>query len=195
MWGKENAYEGCHVETQNAGLVEIVCTNEMQRNDLVALLSGADKDRGVCVLGDLNTGEQITEYKKKVDVIDLERLDSSLSVRNYLVFYTMVMGIYNAKTIELMEQLLEELEMKYVIQKSVNDLNKIEKIIVRCLAAHSKKIICLICKNLLEDLEQIQREKLFEFLKKYFSTKECLCLLVEGKQIGRREILDEVLVI
>ncbi len=193
--GKKNRYENCVLEMENNGIVEIVCENEEKRRDLMELVTGTQVERGVCVLGDVDTKHQLKEYKKKVDMVDPDKVDSTLSVQNYLVFYAMVTGAYHNETIEEMTQLFQTIGLEELLDKPINDISRIEKIKVRCLAAYMKRITCLVGKNLLDELEPEQKENIISFLGEYFRKNQCLCLLFENQKWQIKEKVDEVFVI
>lgn len=117
-----------------------------------------------------------------VDVIDMEKIDSTLTVKNYVVFYAMITGIYSDKTIDKLTELLLQNEMEDVLDSPVNSLSNIEKIKVRCLAAYMKHISCLVGKGLLDGLEQMQKETFYAFLREYFIQNQCICLLFDNMQ-------------
>ena len=135
----------------------------------------------------VDTKEHLKEYKKKVDVIDLDKVDSDLTVKNYLVFYAMVTGIYHEEIVDNLKALLRRNDMGEILDTPVNKLNNIEKIKVRCLAAYMKHISCLVGKGLLDGLEQVQRETFYAFLKEYFTRNQCLCVLFDNKQYQENE--------
>ncbi len=188
LMGKKNRYEGCVLELENDGVVNIVCNNAEQKQDLIELITGTRVQQGICVLGDFDSTHQLSEYKKKVDVVDVEKVDSTLSVKNYLIFYTMVTSVYRDNTIAQFTQLLRRMEMDALLSKPINDLEKAEKIKVRCLAAYLKNIDCLVGKDLMEDLEQRQKENIISFLREYFSKNHCLCLLFENSRLQEEDI-------
>lgn len=192
--GKKNKYENCVLEIEDNGIVEIVCENPDKKKDLIELITGTQVKRGVCVLGNVNTQHDLDEYKRKVDMIDIDRVDSTLNVKNYLVFYTMVTGVYHDETIEELTQLFYQIGIEDLLDKSLNDLNKVEKIKVRCLASYLKQINCLVGKDLLEDLEPKQKECVLSFLKECFRKKQCLCLLFENVR-GYEKNMDAVFMI
>ena len=137
---------------------------------------------GISVLNGVDTKDHLQEYKKKVDVIDIDKVDSTLTVKNYLVFYAMAAGIYRDKTIDKLTELLIQNKMEDMLDMPVNGLSNIEKIKVRCLAAYMKHISCLVGKDLLDGLEQLQKEMFYAFLKEYFTRNQCLCLLFDEMQ-------------
>ena len=77
LMGKKNQYDNCVLDINNKGIIYIVCKNAEQKQALMDLVIHYFK-----------------KHNKKVDVIDIDKIDSDLCVRNYLVFYTMVMGVY-----------------------------------------------------------------------------------------------------
>lgn len=178
--GKKNKYEDCVLEIEDSGIVEIICKNVEKKKDLIDLISGAQVTSGTCILEDVNTNQHLSEYKKIVDIIDLDRVDSTLSVRNYLVFFTMITGVYCDRTLDELTQLFVQNGIEDLLDKTLNELNREEKIKVRCLAAYIKGIRCLVGKELLENMEKKQRECMISFLKKYFCENQCLCILFEN---------------
>ena len=147
LFGKENKYENCVLEIEDNGIIQIVCENADKKKDFIELVTGTRVEKGLCVLGDVDTKHHLKEYKKKVDLIDIEKVDSTLNVKNYLVFYTMVTGVYHNQTIEEMTQLFQRIDMEKILDKTLNDLSRLEKIKVRCLAAYLKQINCSLIKK------------------------------------------------
>ena len=193
--GKRNKYQDCVLDIEHNGIIQIVCENADKKKAFVELVAGTQVEGGLCVLEDVDTKSYLKEYKKRVDLIDIEKVNSTLNVKNYLVFYTMVTGVYHNQTIEEMIQLFHKIDMEEILDKPLNDLSKMEKIKVRCLAAYMKKIRCLVGKDLLESLEPKQKENLISFLGEYFRKNHCLCLLVESHQLQTEENIDAVFVI
>lgn len=192
--GKKNKYEDCVLEIEDSGIIEIICKNAEKKKDLIELISGAQVTSGTCILEDADTNQHLSEYKKIVDIIDLDRVDSTLSVRNYLVFYTMIIGKYCDRTLDELTQLFVQNGIGDLLDKKLNELNIEEKIKVRCLAAYIKRIRCLVGKELLENLGEKQRKCMISFFKKYFCENQCLCILFENINFQEHGI-DTTLVI
>ncbi len=172
-----------------------MCKDVQMKEDLLELLTGHNVENGECILNDIDSVERIKEYKKMVDLIDLNRVESSLSVKNYLIFYTMVVGIYHDKTAEELVTLFSEIDMEDFLEKSVNDLNNEDRIRIRCIAAYLRKVKCLIGKDLLAQLEAWQIDNVLSFLKKIIVDKSGTCILLEdlarcGDDIDAVWILD-----
>lgn len=190
---EENAYQNCLIETQEGGIVHVICDDPQKKNDLITLIGGRQISGGICVLNGVDTKAHLEEYKKKVDVIDIEKIESTLKVKDYIVFYAMVTDIYSEDFAEKLKTVLIENDMEYVWNTKVNELSNIEKIKVRCIAAYLKQVRCLVGKNLLNGLDQIQRETFYAFLKEYFIKSHCLCLLFDN--IQKNEEYDRILIV
>lgn len=195
MTGKTDKYSGCVLELANDGIVEIVCEDEDKKKDLIELISGMQVEHGSCRMGDIATDTHLKEYKKMVDLIDMDRVESTLSVKDYLVFYAMVKGIYEDGMSEAFTELLRQMDMPDVVEKQLNTLSRLEKIKVRAVASYLKKVNCLVCKDVLEELEFTQQRNVISFLKDYFCRKHCLCLLFEKGEAQLDGQVDTVLVI
>jgi len=167
-------YDGCVLDLEDSGIIQIVCDNLEKKRALIDLL----------------TGMQV----RKVDLIDLQKVDSTLTVKNYITFYTMVKGDFHETTTEEVIQLLKQAQIENLLDRTVNDLTKEEKIKIRCLASYMREITCLVGKDLLETLEWRQRDEVLLFLKKFFGNKQCLCLLFEKEEMCKNKV-DSVLVI
>lgn len=191
---RKNKYENCVLEIADNGIVEIVCENAEKKKDLIDLITGTQVKQGRCVLGDVDTLYQPDEYKRKVDLVDIDRVDSTLNVQNYLIFYAMVKGNYHEKTVDEIMQLFEQAGIESLLVKPINGLTKEEKIKIRCLASHMRQISCLVGKDLLEDLEWKQRDRVLSFLKDFFRENQCLCLLFEDAEVCENKV-DAVWVI
>lgn len=190
----ESTYEHCIIETHGGGILHVICSDTEKKEKLISLIGGTQKDGGISVLDGVDTKEHLKEYKKMVDVIDIEKIDSTLTVKNYIVFYAMVTGIYSDKTIDKLTELLLQNGMENVLDMPVNALSDMEKIKVRCLAAYMKHISCLVGKGLLDCLEQMQKDTFYDFLREYFIQNQCMCLLFDNMQCQENEFGKVVIV-
>ena len=154
LMGKKNQYDNCVLDINNKGIIYIVCKNAEQKQALMDLVIHYFK-----------------KHNKKVDVIDIDKIDSDLCVRNYLVFYTMVMGVYENDTIQEFTTLFQQIGMDRILDKPINELNKLEKIKVE------------------------QQEDIITFFEKYLKKSQCLCLLFESRKLQREEDVDAVFVV
>ena len=145
-------------------------------------MCGNASNGDICIMDGVSTQEQLNEYRKKIDVVDLNKISSTLTVKNYIVFYSMITNIYSNDTIKELEKLLLENNKDEIVDTPINQLNNIDKIIVRCLLSHMKHINCLLGKNLLDNLSQPQKDIFITFLNEYFTKNHCLCLLFDEKQ-------------
>lgn len=179
---EEKTYQQCFIESHEGEIIHIICDDAEKRNDLIALISGKKSDSGVCALNGINTKADLEQYKKKVDMIDLKKVNSTLTVKDYIVFYAMVTGIYHEKTIEELNSLLMKNQMEHLLDTPVNALSNIEKIKVRCIAAYMKQVNCLVGEDLLSELDWLQKEAFYEFLEEYFIKEHCLCVLFDNMQ-------------
>ena len=68
LFGKENKYENCVLEIEDNGIIQIVCENADKKKDFIELVTGTRVEKGLCVLGDVDTKHHLKEYKKKVDL-------------------------------------------------------------------------------------------------------------------------------
>lgn len=186
----ENICGHCLIETHEGGIWHIICCDNEKRDDLISLIGGTQKNGGISVLDGVDTKEHLREYKKMVDVIDIEKIDSTLTVKNYIVFYAMITGIYSDKTIDKLTELLLQNGMESVLDMPVNALSNMEKIKVRCLAAYMKHISCLVGKGLLDCLEKMQKDTFYAFLSEYFVQNQCMCLLFDNMQQQEDELAN-----
>ena len=178
LMGKKNQHDNCVLDINNKGIIYIVCKNAEQKQALMDLVIHYFK-----------------KHNKKVDVIDIDKIDSDLCVRNYLVFYTMVMGVYENDTIQEFTTLFQQIGMDRILDKPINELNKLEKIKVRSIAAYVKKSECLVGKDLLGEFNVEQQEDIITFFEKYLKKSQCLCLLFESRKLQREEDVDAVFVV
>lgn len=175
-------------------MLHVKCSDTKKKDELISLIGGTQKNGRISVLDGVDTKEHLKEYKKMVDIIDIEKIDSTLSVKNYIVFYTMITGIYSDKTIDKLTELLLQNEMENMLDMPVNALSNMEKIKVRCMAAYMKHISCLVGKGLLDCLEQIQEETFYVFLREYFIQNQCLCLLFDDEQCQENEFGNVIVI-
>lgn len=176
---KKNKYQDCKLNLNSGDIVRIICENELQKRDLIRLLNGTEQGAGLCVLGEADTIKSLEEYKRKIDFIDMERVNSHLSVKNYLTFFMMVTGIYRDETVKKLEKVFKEAGLFSIMEVSLNELQLVDKIKVRCLAAYLKGIECLVGNDLLEHLERKEKEEVVSFINRFFGRENCICLLLE----------------
>lgn len=131
-------------------------------------------------------------YKKKVDFVNPKDIDSELTVKQYLTFYTMVSGSYHDGTTEELIKVFTELHKEQIINKKVNELSQKDRIIVRCIAAYLRNIKLLLSKNLLAYRTEEEKGEILEFLQKYFVKKSCYCILFEDNKECTSDIIDDV---
>mgnify|MGYP000266793289 FL=1 len=107
----------------------------------------------------------------------------------------MVMGVYENDTIQEFTTLFQQIGMDRILDKPINELNKLEKIKVRSIAAYVKKSECLVGKDLLGEFNVEQQEDIITFFEKYLKKSQCLCLLFESRKLQREEDVDAVFVV
>ena len=191
--GKENEYSSCSLELADSGIVQIVCENANQEAALIALITGTQVEEGRCQLGDTDTRYQLKQYKRKVDMIDMDRLDSTLDVKRYLAFYAMVAGIYDESVQEEIDKQLVGEGLEYLSELALNEIGPLNKIKVRAVASCLKHIQCLVGRDLLTELTREQQDVVLTFLKEHIVKKQGLCLLFEQeprKDIGEIRVLS-----
>ncbi|MBE5876675.1 MAG: hypothetical protein E7290_07280 [Lachnospiraceae bacterium] len=190
--GKENEYGSCSLELSDSGIVQIVCENAKQRAALIALITGVQVEDGICQLGDTSTRDQLKQYKRKVDMIDMDRLDSTLNVKRYLAFYAMVAGIYDESVQEEIDKQLVGEGLEHLSETALNEIEPLNKIKVRAVASSLKHIQCLVGRDLLTELTREQQDVVLTFLKEHIVKKQGLCLLFEQEP---REDIGEIRVL
>ena len=138
---------------------------------------------------------QITQSGKfeRVDVVDVAVLDSALTVKNYLTFYAMAARIYKEQLPENMEEILCRAGSDGIMFAPVNELTKVNRVIVRSLIAHLKHADCLVGEDALEDLDAGARERLLDFFKSNFVNVGCMCVLLEKEHVAGDDRVDEII--
>ena len=176
-------------------VVVFICADEERKEAMIELLSGKSITAGECPLNHVNIRKSIEDYKKKVDYINPKGISSELTVRNYLIFYGMVSGVYYEGMIDEFSELLAELEMEEVLDKKVSELSRQEQILVRCIAARLKKVELLLGNHILENKTADEQKQLLNFLDRYFIKKSCMCILFENQKEDVDKVIDEVMLI
>lgn len=176
-------------------VVVFICADEERKEAMIELLSGKSITAGECTLNHINIRKNIKDYKKKVDYINPKGISSELTVRNYLIFYGMVSGVYYEGMIDEFSELLAELEMEEVLDKKVSELSRQEQILVRCIAARLKKVELLLGNHILENKTADEQKQLLNFLDQYFIKKSCMCILFENQKEDVDKVIDEVMLI
>ncbi len=154
------------------------------------LIAGIELENGVSALDGADTLVSPEEYKKRVDMIDPDKIVSTLNVRNYIIFYAMVTGVYHDNTSEELTALFGQIGMQELLEKPVNELSREDRIKIRCMASRLKNVKCLVGKDMLEDLEPGQIDEMLQFLGKHICDRKCVCLLFEKKQVQESGIKD-----
>lgn len=190
-----NRYEKTRVEIADRGIVGIKCDNEKQKEDIISVVSGKNSVIGKCIFDEWSTVTNVKEYRRLVDYIDGEMIESTLSVSNYLLFYAMVTGIYYNDMEHEINSIVADIELCEKMNLKVNELEKVEQLMIRCAAAYLKNIRCLVSNNLFRQLEKEEKQKLYRMLEKYFVSNNCLCLVFEKNEKDLYEVVEKVIVI
>lgn len=95
----------------------------------------------------LNQKENGIEYKRMIDVIGAEEMDSSLSCQEYIYLYCMLRKGYQPSIKQRLEQLLLELHITELKEEKVKNLSKGQFCIIRSLAAYLQGCRVLVMKN------------------------------------------------
>lgn len=157
------------------------CDSPVMRAKLLSIMSGKECCDGECIVENISSKDNKGQYKKVVDCVDPEEIDSDLSVRDYLLFYAMISNNYTPELAGEIDTLLRKCNRENILLKGVNELLAEEKIMVRCIASYIKGIKLLIGNCLLEKLDGGKREVLISFLNFLFSGQETYCVLLEDK--------------
>lgn len=163
---KAHTYEELELQFDEAKTVMFVMENKGQRENLLLLLLGKKQNLGNCAIADSSVLTDMKAYKKKMDYIDPQKIDSDLSVKKYLVFFSMVSGVYGEDTVEKITKLLQQIDLEEKLDASVNDLSRQEKILVRSIAASLKEVDLLVADRVLVEGKKEENKQLVSFLKK-----------------------------
>lgn len=174
-------------------VVVVICEDEETQQQLISLMSGCGEMEGSCVLDGISINEDRKIYKKNVDFINTEAIDSELTVKDYLIFYTMVSANYHKDILEEVTKLFYEIHKEDIMDKKINELSEQNRIIVRCVAAHLKNVKLLLGKNLLEIKTEEEKKELLEFLQKYFVENSCYCILFEEHKKCADHMVNDVI--
>lgn len=153
-------------------ILVIVCGKKEYEQQLISLLTKSMEY-------EKHTDDERNLYQKKIDYIDPERIDSALKVRDFLIFYAMVSQNYNECIFEKQIHEFCKLCKEDIMEKSVNELSRQDKIVVRCMIAYMRKVKILFGKDFLKEVTKEERERLTIFLKKYFVDNSSRCILLE----------------
>lgn len=127
----------------------------------------------------------------KIDVVDISKLDSSLTAKDYFVFYAMLSGIYSQELVNRFNDLLVQLELQHITNACLSTLSKVERIIVRCLASYLKNTDCFLGVDLLTGMNKLEQKKLIDFLQFFLVEQGCICLLLESESVQMCEMALE----
>lgn len=193
---KAYTYEELDLQFDEAETVMFVMENKRQREDLLALLLGKKQNLGNCAIANASVLTDIKEYKKKIDYIDPQKIDSNMSVQKYLVFFAMLCGVYSEDTVDKVAKQLKKIKMEEKLDEIVNHLSRQEKILVRSIAASLKEVDLLVADQILLEGQKEENRRLVSFLKENFVNQDCLCILVEDKEKPVDEtIVDKIIII
>ena len=193
---KAYTYEELDLQFDEAETVMFVMENKRQREDLLALLLGKKRNLGNCAIANASVLTDIKEYKKKIDYIDPQKIDSNMSVQKYLVFFAMLCGVYSEDTVDKVAKQLKKIKMAEKLDEIVNHLSRQEKILVRSIAASLKEVDLLVADQILLEGQKEENRRLVSFLKENFVNQDCLCILVEDKEKPVDEtIVDKIIII
>lgn len=173
-------------------IIVLICEDEIRKQQLISLFSGRGDVPGICKLDNISTNENCISYKRKVDFIDPKEIDSELTVKEYLIFYTMVSGYYHEGTLEELAKVFLDLHKQEIMSKKVNELARQDQVLVRCITSLFKNLSLLVSKDLL-DGQLDDNIEILEFLEKYFVKKSCYCILFEDSIESTENVSVEVI--
>lgn len=157
-------------------------------------LLGTEEFSGEIILHDISLQQNIVKYRHSVDLVSGDdRLNSSLSVIDYIVFFCMVSGNYDENTMWKINRVLKELGLFKIKKESMNKLPKEKQIKIRCIAAYLKEVKLLICDDIMKDISADERQNIYLLLKNYFVKRECVCLLISNDSDSIKKFTNQIL--
>ncbi|SES77673.1 hypothetical protein [[Clostridium] polysaccharolyticum] len=101
-----------------------------------------------CVeLDGIRAKENLREYKRKVDVLPKEKIESSLSCKEYVYMYCMLRNEFCNEIGEKFEKRLKELHIEYLSKMKLEELKFGFQVMIRCIADQLIGIRLLIAQN------------------------------------------------
>ena len=101
-----------------------------------------------CVeLDGIRAEENVSEYKRKVDVFPEEKIESSLSCKEYVYMYCMLRNGFCNEIEEQFEKRLKELHIEYLSKMKLEELKFGVQVMIRCIADQLIGIRLLIAQN------------------------------------------------
>ncbi len=177
---------------KDTSMIGIVCSKKEIIGYLLALLSGKRLPEGTIWLNGISS-EHSALYKKNIDVITDNFLDSSLSVLNYTRMYSMISGIYSAQIISDIEQELDKYQLGIYKEMPMKQLKHSEQLLIRLLLASMRNSQLLLCDNITR--LTLETERTIQLLREFALSKKCCCILLEEDTANINHLADKLIYI
>ena len=148
-------------------------------DDAKNILLGRNESSEECLVKNVSSQENRSEYTKLVECIDIKEMHSELSVKDYLYFYMMVSGCYTTDAEYIIQTFLCKTGQEGILSEKIDVLSKEQKIVVRFLAAYLKGVRVFIGANLLATLQSDSKRVVICFLKRFTAVYGTQCILLE----------------
>lgn len=166
--------------------------NEDSLQEFIQIMeSGCSENNTVIRIDSWNQKESWTEYKRMIDIIGAEEINSSLSCQEYIYLYCMLRKGYQPSIKQRLEQLLLELHIAELREEKVNNLSKGQFCIIRSLAAYLQGCRVLVLKNVWEIYTENEKKVFYHIWQRFLSC-EGIGLVLSTSEGELRKVTKQI---
>ncbi|MBR3771264.1 MAG: hypothetical protein IKL07_03255 [Clostridium sp.] len=167
-------------------------SNENSLQEFIQIIEGKCSESCVAIrIDSLNQKENWIDYRKIIDVISAEEMDSSLSCQEYIYLYCMLRKGFHPSIKERLEKLFLELQITELREQKVKALSKGTFCIIRSLAAYLQGCRVLVLKNALSIYTENEKKAFHRFWQRFLDC-DGIGLVLSTSERELKTVTDQI---
>ncbi len=174
-YDSKQIFSNFNLEINSGEFISLIGPNGSGKSTLVKLMAGLLEFDGEIYINNLMLNKNnIKEIRKSIGVI-LSNIDSQFTserVFDNIAFPLVNQGIIRSKIIESVETIANKLNIAYLLDKNITEINNMEKALINLASVLVYKPNILILDEAFENLDKIERDTILGVLKKLNSNEK-----------------------
>lgn len=177
---------------QNGTVAGLCFPNDDSLQEFIHIMEGRCSDNATVIRVDsLSQKEDWTDYKRMIDIIGIDEMDSSLSCQEYIYLYCMLRKGYQPSIRQRLDQLLLELHITELREEKMENLSKGQFCIIRSLAAYLQGCRVLVLKNVWGICTENEKKVFYHFWKRFLGC-EGIGLVLSTSEGELRKVTNQI---
>ncbi len=162
-------YQNISLQIESKSITTVIGRNPHKFNEFISIIKGKSSFNGDIILDNISLKLDNSHYKKKIDNITGEEINSTLSIDEYLNFYAMLRGIHEPILSKRKKEIFSKHNYINSFDVRLNELLYSQRIYLRFLASLIKMPALLIIENNFIDLDPIVTQAIISIINDYVS--------------------------